>query len=338
MKLSTRVLSTRVLFVIAALAATAPSQEKHPSHPYGDGSDRALRVYDLRSWIQKSGASRDPVTIKVDVFGGDEPANERRSTAIDVLARSIETFVQPPFEGPEELRTIAGTHVIAVARPEQHDWIEKFLERQTERATQQLLVEVRLLTLPRGATMPPLKEGGPEIALNPSSEPMILDRERAAQTLLKWRETDGVSSLAAPSVLCMPGQRMSLYTMDETAYVKDYQILTIRQDGQDIEIADPVVAVIRAGMHLEGSVAELADDRLAVDFKLTQRDLHKRPIPTVEVPIGRQGRKVTIQRPSWSEFQIDAASALADKQTLQFVTITDDGLAVMWVTVARVGE
>ncbi|MHC4262686.1 MAG: hypothetical protein ACYSWX_09210 [Planctomycetota bacterium] len=218
------------------------------------------------------------------------------STATEDLVGAIETFIDPPASsqlnkvvasGPGEI-TVAGSDV-------QHAWVESFLE--ASRGFEGLVdFQMRIYEVPVGR-LDTLVQG---------RSGTILAAPDVAPFLEQLEEMGDADVLMVPRVLAHAGSASNIQAVEQTAYVKDYE-LTVLPDLQQ-EIADPIIDVLPTGVAIDLRAVPVGPDSLSVhvDFRYS---VAERPFPTRTVRVGAAGNELTIQLP---EVRVAKATARFD--------------------------
>lgn len=327
---------------ILTLASGATAQTPIASLPYKETGGRLVRpqrilnVYDVSPWLVSATAGLEgPASRRTSSGRARTALDGQGDFSTDLLAASIKRFVEPPLHGADDVVAVSRHHLAVVGQARQQRWIEAFLSKQIEKATQQLSLEIQVVSLPREMRVPAPDPTAPRTLLTPSSEPTILTpayRERLARAL---REIEGIHPIAAPHILCRPNQHIELILQPRTAYVRDLEVITIEKAGQSFEVADPIVELAAIGLRVEGTVSELPNGSLALNLNLEHRRLLGTQIPTVETRVGTEGRSVEVQRPNSREIHLDAVEAIESGETLQFASEIGGRVVLAWIRASR---
>jgi hypothetical protein len=287
-------LSVLVVLVLAALGVA--------QIPSADADRRIARTYDLQALVELSvaapaGAGAPPVAPV------DSAALQR--AALQSLATLVRTHVRPELAPNEEVLPLGEKWLAMVGRPEQHAWLDGFLQGPiaAQPVVGRLRVEVVTMT-----EIPFLRDVAPALARDdrPAAEVTVLQPGAATtEFLAKLRAHPEANALALQGngdtlrglVPC------SVAAVRQTPYVRDFEV----EIAQGQVIADPLVDVVQDGFMLQ--VTALPDNPvLGLALSATWSALRK-PIPTFTTTLG-VGQPVTIQLPEVRKVQLEAAVAL----------------------------
>lgn len=156
----------------------------------------------------------------------------------------------------------------------------------------------------------------------------VLKGDRATEDALSKETTASVdvAVVSAPSVLTLEGQDAEISLLEETAYVRDYEVQVVR----DAAIADPVVDTIRHGLRLEcAAVRDPANGRWQIAFGLQQSRLET-PIRELETDVKIGGRRapVTIQLPEVTYSTMETEDVVLPPQGGIFIAVPPRSIAV----------
>ena len=239
------------------------------------------------------------------------------------LARIVRTFVEPKLSGPAqkvEAPSASGTLVVR-ATDAQHAWIDAFLTRQ-RRAVDTIELQARFLVGPRGC----FKELTDQVS-------KTFARKEALDTALAGIKVQ-FDEILAPRVVCSNLQQASIETVNETAYIKDYDVRFVEPGPR--QIADPVIDTIRDGIFLKARTFELADGLYGVCLDTTLVQL-KRPIRTAKVRISvTDAEEVEIALPEVSRVHFSSDVQIGDGGAALFLMpFHDDTDMALVVSVRR---
>lgn len=320
------------------LAEPAAQDARSPARP----STRYV-AYDVRDLLEGWGSPDVPSTAPTPETPPDsgESATERAAReellsrmaqlraelrlkeSLGELAELLKTYVKPEFDGRlERIEALGTSTIVAQVTDDQHAWLDGFLRHQRT-AVDTIEIETRFLVVDRGAFR----------VLGERASWVFGTRAEADAALAKLPPRMDV--LSAPRVVCRNLRAVSLNTMQEVAYVKDYEIRFVEPGNS--AIADPVVDVIREGLFLNARAFELPGGALGVSLETTKVDV-KRPIRTTKRRIAAwDGRDVEIGLPEVQRVRFRADMTVAEGGAALFVTADNDerhDLALL-VTVRR---
>jgi len=204
--------------------------------------------------------------------------------SMESIVAAVRELIQPPLEpGEQRVEGIREKYLVVHATDEQQAWVRSFLEA-TRAFEGYMLVQAKVLTLPPGHLE--------EIVGQRSGH--ILDAvgvERMMTQVARLRDSEIIS---APRLMTLPYQSANLRVMNQTAYIKDYEVVVL--PGKDTELADPVIDVLETGLSLDMRGVPLGAERLALRCKLAYTTA-RTPIPQSKVRVGAAGHEFTIQLP-----------------------------------------
>ncbi|MEQ8766886.1 MAG: hypothetical protein RL885_23430 [Planctomycetota bacterium] len=279
-----------------------PAQRQERAAPaVGDDSQEAprLAVFDVNDLIDRAQRVNDwPAMTEA------EQAEALRHEG-EELARSLSLFVQPALrEGTEEIRYLENGSLVALVRWDQQQWIQDQLDRRRLHPDTMILIEWRIALAS--------KELVQELKLGPKS--LILEHP---DEVIEGLMEGGADMVIAPQVMTFDGQRFEISVLNETAYVKEYQVHeAVAPNGQ--RLVDPIVELVQDGLIIGGRALVLGDDAIGVDLSSKQAKLDK-PIPEEETEHGPVGR------PKVQTIERHTRMTLAPKKTSVYVSEQDDG-------------
>jgi hypothetical protein len=285
-------------FACSLLSCALAAQEIRPSPrvPIEAGSialalGETIAVYDVRDLTgqdELDALARDIVSDSVSMESRMallEKYRERIEAggargAMQNIADTIRELVQPPLSGQQNVQAIGDGSLTLVGTKAQHEWVDGYLS--SLRTFEGLLdVKATVYMLPRGRVGELLK----------GRSGVVLD---AAELVQLRANTTGADMLSSPRLIMHAGHRGTLSVLDQTAYIKDYELTIV--PGRNEEIADPVIDVIQSGLVLDVRAAPVSATRMALHAELTVTQA-ERPFPEVKVQLGSRGAEVTVQLP-----------------------------------------
>ncbi len=211
---------------------------------------------------------------------------ERATRNAKLLEALVTRYITPRLERPAE--TVAATHhgsLFANLRPEQHEWLQKFLDEQ-RRFDGLIEVEVRAFRVERGA----VQQLGIESSALLAGE---MERELFLAGVAKLRPA--AEAIHSPRLMMFANQRANIAVTTQISYVKDYNIEVV-EPGQK-QIVVPQIGVIREGLMLDVRPTPMPGDIVALEFTCETADL-LRPIATSVVRLeAGSGREVEVALP-----------------------------------------
>ncbi len=293
-------------FLLSFLAAPLASQP-------ANGGPTTLEMYDISDLSRPLETLNDPQ---------DQPPNLDELTMANAenLARFVQNFITPAFiTGTESVKAMGKSTLVALARREQHVWIQQFLAQQRLDRNAVFLLETRLLRV---------EESELEV-LGIHEEPTILPEESDAEDFLdRVEHSVRANVISAPKLLIHNRQEASISVGKKISYIKEYAVATIEPGNR--EIVSPMIENVHEGIFFEGMVVTLIHDMIGLDFKLTVSEVD-RPIST------RQTEHGEIGLPIFHTTSLSTKMVLRDKATLLFPTQgRDEDRTVLMVTVKKV--
>lgn len=283
---STRLLAWMDPEVVKDWAALTPQPQEAANQ---QGVQRELRIHSLNGladsevgWIRLSGGgsirmgsrypteaerAANPKLTGVPIADGRDlgPDPERVHDWADLAAR----FCEPALDPTEErIQPDDQGYLIAYLRPAQHAWLENFLALQHDPAINWIAeATVQLYSVPPGVLETMNLEG---------SATLLAD----AQAIVNMGErlvAKGAELVVAPKLSFFPNQRSNMSILDEVAYVKTYELRIIEPGA--VEIADPIVDVIKEGQVVSLRAIQVADALYGLEIESVITEI-ERPIPT----------------------------------------------------------
>lgn len=158
---------------------------------------------------------------------------------------------------------------------------------------------------------------------------------------LRFLRADG-TTLAAPRLVVLPGQRATIEMVQQISYVQDFDVARAGDDW----VADPVIGVVAPGVRVDLTVLEADSNRdgrtdeAALAWSVVASDL-RRPIAHREVGALATGTPapVTVQFPRWESVEVSGARRIAvgeDAELARFPDPAGSGDVVLRGRVERV--
>jgi len=220
--------------------------------------------------------------------------------AMQNIVDTVRELVEPPLTGQQKVQAIGDGSLTLVGNKAQHEWVNGFLSSlRTFKGV--IDVQATVYMLPRGRVAE---------LLNGRSG-VVVDAAELNELRTKVAGGDRVSS---PRIVFKPAQRATLSVLDQTAYIKDFELTIV--PGRNEEIADPVIDVIQTGLILDVRAAPVSATRMALhtEFTVTKAE---RPFPEAKLQLGTRRMEVTVQLPevhtmrAKGRFDLGAGSAVA---------------------------
>jgi len=238
----------------AMLCALAlPAQEKRP---VPQDPKREVHIFEVADLIRPMGEA-------------DQKAAPRH---LDALAGFIRTFIQPPLEKSEDVKSLGNGSLVVLAKPNQQAWVQRLLTQNRKVKPYFLSVEVTFIHMGDKTFDSELRP-----LLKKESSVIIDDTEKSGAFMTGLLKKADVTVINAPRYLALPLQQASVFVGQTITYVSNYEIKEI--DSPKGYVADPVVEEASDGILFEGTGAFTDENFIGLDFKLVIAELHK-PIHT----------------------------------------------------------
>jgi hypothetical protein len=236
--------------------------------------------------------------------------DERKFTSVQELEELATRFCQPPLDPSQErIQADEQGWLVCYLRPEQHDWLARFLALQSE-SERQWLAEVSTDWFSMST--------GDVAALDMEGSALLLDGEDAVTRIRQQLERARADHLVAPRVTAFPGQHAELSTLSEVSYVKEYKLEIVEPGRQ--EIADPVVDVIQEGFVMNLRALQTGDALYGLRLDCSSSEL-ERPIPTRRFKLSpAHPTEVEIGMPQLRTAQVEATVLVPDGGGVLLVT------------------
>lgn len=290
-------------FVLAATAAVAPAQAAP-----APADDRVAQLYDVGDLVKKLAPPERPDAADFGLPPMKPPADN--AVGGEAIARLLRAFVTPKLRSGEEIKPVGDRWIVALGRPQQQAWIGRFLAAARASEAAPVFMECRCLTVPEISFLreirPALVDGTDDDAAEVTYLTRVLAPGKATTSFVaELLEREGVTTVVDQKVLVQPLHVAHMATINQTAYVRDYEV----EVTADAVIADPIVDVIQDGIVVQAAVSPLENGKLGVSLDATVTDL-ERPIPKIDTILPGTKHEVTIQLPSLQSTQLEAAVEL----------------------------
>jgi len=303
-----------------------PSDEssREPVLPNSLFESTELRIYDLSTLtghdrhqllVSKFAPSAEASTVDeaLDRFDRLERAREHASLNTEYLLSSLRLLMEPPLvEDLQDIRHLEGGKFAVVGVPEQHAWIEGFL-RAADEFDGLIDLEAKIFRFDAGLLT----------GIGERGSGSLLSNDEALELLADLRTT-GIEAITAPRITALPFQGAQLSVLNQTSYLKDYELKLL--PDLNTEIADPIIDVINSGVLLDLRAVPLANGELGifVDLELSKLAL---PIPSAEIAIGAGHHEVTVQLPQVTRIRVDGHFNVRSGETLMLTTADPSGVS-----------
>jgi len=303
----------------------------------------SIAFYDVRDVLERSLGGPEAQTADVDrvrkALGGlgetilDLELRKELGTVLDrtarqrdllpetrELARLLRAYLQPALTADvHALDASAAGSLLLRGTAAQHAWLRDVLDRQ--RTTRDLVdIQSRLLTAPRGAFQ---VLGGAACRTFATEAELLAALAQVPEPL---------DRLDHPRLVCHNLQRATISSINEVAYVKEYEVRFVEPGPQ--QIADPIVDVIQEGVFIGARALELGSTTygLALDTRIVEL---QRPIATRKIRVATVGEEVEIGVPEVRTLRFSADVRLAEGGGAVFISPLDDKKDLAFVITLR---
>ncbi|MEZ5977578.1 MAG: hypothetical protein R3F34_05100 [Planctomycetota bacterium] len=292
--LRTAPLAALLLLALPATAAAqepevrleAPSAEEWAQIQKRRPVDSALStvVYDVSDLFDPTPPSEGGVELESDLTP-EERAAHQLELRQDFVA-DAKRWMEPTFDGTWTLAATDGGLLVATLPSEAHTWMASWLDVLRRGEFDLADCSLRFFDAP------------------PSTYDRlgIVDQTRVYETSqLPALLESGLEVITAPRLLAFMRQKCTVGITNQTAYVKDYELVVVAPGDQ--LIADPVIDVVQDGIEATLRVTPLPDGTFGLWMEASLSRL-KRPIATTEVTLAEGLAPVTIGLPEVSTVKL----------------------------------
>ncbi len=288
-----------------------------------------LQIYDVLDLVEPRptgaiGADRSQPTERVAVPSPHEwdeatkRANEltaaaelaqRRMRNLEELAQVVADYMNPPFAASvgHSVRAAGEGSLVVNASPEQHTWLQSFLERQRRHVDTIYHLEFRVIEMTDGAWED----------LRPADGAVVLESKEEVAAFLLGVEADPRASLVTSPALTVFGrQSANMSALNQTAYVADFKLYENVQPG-GTTIVDPVIDLVSYGLVIDSRVVHLSDTTISVEFQIELSELIE--MGSAQTQFGEIGL------PEIEKQTVRSTAYLKDGDTILFGGLTSDG-------------
>ncbi len=250
-----------VLVVVTCIALPVTAQHKQPAP--GDPK-REVHMYRVHDMIQPLG-SNDQINAA--------QREEIAAKNLKALAGFVRTFIQPPLEKGEDVKSFGDGSLVALARPNQQAWLQRFVTQNRKAKPYMLNVQTSFVHMGDKTFESQLRP-----ILKKSSSAIIDDTEKSGVFMRGLLQKEDVTVINAPRYLALPLQQASVWIGNKIKYISDYDIIEVDSPTKGL-VAIPVPKEARNGIFFEGTGAFVDKNLIGLDFKLVVAEIHK-PIHT----------------------------------------------------------
>jgi hypothetical protein len=282
--------------------------------PLPDGSGRVVQVFDVAKLLPTAKPGPD-LALKI----ADEHAFPA-SDPLAAIAACLGRLLEPKLGPDDDLKTLGDRRLVLLGTAAQAKGIERLLQAATSQHDRLIDVHLQFFTVADkdfqeqlGKRLPAVQRGAR------TTREAVFDKNAADELLALLAKLPG-DRLEAPPVTVRPLALATLFTKNQTAYVKDF---TITRQGENW-IADPVVATVWDGNESEVIATLLPADSLGVSCSVTFQELEK-PIARFETKIGPAKVPATLQLPSLTVLRMQLTATLQDGGAVALATQKTNG-------------
>lgn len=288
--------------------------------PLPDGSGRLLQLFDLHALRDDQDANAVPPAAaappNVDPLA-TPPLTQGPQAVADLLGRLVE-----PALGPDDTCQVLGDRWLAVlGSPAQIASAERLFRLAVERRQHPIEVQIRLLEVGDKDFLASVKKHLTEVVRGerPRFE-SVLEAQDAKQLEAVLAGLKEARSIDAPRLSVTPLQRGHIAVIDQTAYVRDFDL----ERNEDSVIANPIVDMVWSGSVTNVCATCLPDDTVGLSCDVSFQELQK-PIQTYETTIGKAKVPVTIQLPRVAGTRLRQTAVLGRGALVVLATQKVDG-------------
>jgi len=255
------------------------------------------------------------------------PRDTSKFESVREIEEIASRFCQPPLD-PRQERIQADEHgwLVCYLRPEQHAWLERFIElQQSHERNWMAMVETDWYTI----------SSNDLAKLKLTSSALLLDDAEQIERFKGVLMANSADRLSTPRVSSYPGQLAELSSLNQVSYVKEYKLEIVEPGRQ--EIADPVVDVIQEGVTMSLRVLQTGDELYGLRLSCASAEI-ERPIPTRRFKLSpAHPSEVEVAMPQVRTAKVDATVLVADGGGVLLVTsgLADDRNLVILVRFNR---
>lgn len=226
------------------------------------------------------------------------------------IASNIQEFVEPPADAEFSVEVLSASELQVTGSTEQLIWASTFIEAASDEGFLDSMVDVSITVyrLPAGSSED-LIQGSSGLTLTPESLKALAG---------KLETLKGADRMTTPRVLMNVGAPASISTVDQTAYIKDFE-LTFFPDLEKA-IADPVVDVINEGLFIDLRALPIRKGTLLLKADYRSASL-RRPIREETRKLTSGTAEVTVQVPELREVKASVEFELKDGASVVLSTV-----------------
>jgi hypothetical protein len=224
------------------------------------------------------------------------------------LATMITAYITPSLdEFPGQIRSMAGSSLVAHCTPAQQLWVQAFLQQQrVDRGV--ITVKAQLLAVAPDTFA----------ELGYASERFFAPLETGQQeALLAGLEDAGVQWLAAPALSTLPRQRGELKVIKEQSFIVDWRLHVV-QPG-DRKVAVPIIETVQEGLVVNVQAVLLPDGTYGLGLYLEHTEIEQ-PVETMEAVLDEDLPPVEMTLLTLQIFSIDTTVVMPSGSQVLFVS------------------
>jgi hypothetical protein len=267
-----------------------------------------------RSEEKESPGSAPKTAAKV---GEDAPLPGKASAsprmiATQDLAECARRYMQPAFEPDQEQMSAPGEGtLLANLRPEQHKWLQNFLDVQ-RRASGLVEISFEVFQGPRGVFR--------DLGLSTSST--VLEDPALVTAFRTKTDEHKVDRISAPRIATENGYKAELSVLDQVAYIEDWKLRIVEPGPQ--EIAEPTINVVQDGFTASVRATALGEQTYGLDLSFISSKL-ERPMQTRKIRLSTTNdHLVEIGIPVVAKISFESSLVLADGAAVVFTAASPE--------------
>lgn len=284
--------------------------------PLPDGSGRQLQLFDLRLL----GDPPDLAAARMAAPGKPDPkAVPPMAPGPQAIADLLARLVEPALGAGDACQVLGERWLAVLGSPAQIASAERLFQLAVERRDRPIAVQIRLLQVGDKAFVDSVKPHLIEVVREERrSFESVLEAQGAKDLEAALGGLKEARSIDAPRLSVIPLQQGHVAVIDQTAYVRDFDL---ERKGGTV-IANPIVDTVWSGNVTNVCVTCLPDDTIGLSCDVAFQEVQK-PIQTYDTKVG--GGIVTIQLPRVTGTRLRQTAVLAKGSLVVLATQKVDG-------------
>ena len=291
-----------ILLAPLMLSAGLPGQVQK-KRPAPEDAKREVQFFAVKDLVEPPDTEETNTPAK---------KQEREARNIQALTRFIRTFIQPPLEKGDDVKSLGPGNLVVLARPDQVAWVHGFLDQNRKKKPYLLNVQAKFVHMNDKAFEKLLRP-----LLKKKSHAIIANTKKSNEFMIGLQRSKGVTMITAPRYLAQPLQQASVWMGSKIVYVSNYEIRRI--DSPKGYVADPVIEEARDGILFEGTAAYVKKGVIGLDFRLVIAEIHK-PLHTEtldkrqkNLPAEIEKLKLTVSLPETTKTTLKTKAEIPNK-------------------------